>query len=126
MSGYIPAVLDYLHRHYRRTVDICELADLVHLTPNYLRVLFKKHTGRTVLEYVHSLRIEEAKRLLLEGKRTVTEIGLMVGFRDIHYFSKTFKKSVGDSPKRYGGLRHLTTRKPGARPAHWREKYEKV
>ncbi len=108
-GGCIPAVLEHLHRAYRRPVDIGELAGLVHHSPNYLRSLFKQHTGRTVLEYVHGLRIEEAKRLLREGKHTVTEIGRIVGFRDLHYFSKKFKRSVGLSPKRFSeaGLRTI-------------------
>jgi len=105
IGGCIPVVLEHLDRAYRRPVDIGELAGLVHHAPNYLRSLFKHHTGRTVLEYVHGLRIEEAKRLLWEGKHTVTEIGRIVGFRDLHYFSKKFKRSVGLSPKRFGECR---------------------
>lgn len=100
-SGHLLAVIQYLHSHYDEQIDIHQLARLVHLTPNYLRVLFKRQTGNTILEYLHHLRMEKAKQLLLERKYTVTEISYMVGFRDVHYFSKMFKKSEGYPPRQY-------------------------
>ncbi|MCQ6558752.1 AraC family transcriptional regulator [Paenibacillus mendelii] len=98
---HIVRVIQYMYKHYSDPIDIKDLAELVHLSPNYLRVQFKRATGKTILEFLNQLRIEKAKALLLERKYTVTEIGEMVGIKDIHYFSKLFKRMEGLSPKFY-------------------------
>ncbi|GGD57207.1 AraC family transcriptional regulator [Paenibacillus nasutitermitis] len=101
---YIAEIIHYLHLHYHENIEINDLAEIVHLSTNYLMVLFKRTTGQTILEYLKCLRMEKAKALLQERKYTVTEIGSMVGFQDIHYFSKLFKRNEGLSPKLYAHM----------------------
>ena len=57
--------------------------------------------NKTVLNYINSLKIREAKALLRESKLSVTEISEKLGFNSIHYFSRLFKKTTGHSPKEY-------------------------
>lgn len=62
---------------------------------------FKSEYKTTILNYINSLKIKEAKALLRENKLTVTEISEKLGFNSIHYFSRLFKKITGHSPKEY-------------------------
>ena len=62
---------------------------------------FKSEYKTTVLNYVNSLKVREAKALLRQNKLSVTEISEKLGFNSIHYFSRLFKKTTGHSPKEY-------------------------
>ena len=71
---------------------------------DHIRRLFRREIGKTPLEYLTDLRINYAKKLLCEKKQlhyTVAEIATLVGFEDISYFSRVFKKSTGLSPRDY-------------------------
>ena len=57
--------------------------------------------GKTIISYVITLRIKEAKRLMRSGNYNLTEISSMVGFSSIHYFSKIFKQYENQSPTAY-------------------------
>ncbi|NHN31907.1 helix-turn-helix transcriptional regulator [Paenibacillus sp. S3N08] len=77
------------------------MAAKVHLSPNYLATLFKKEAGTTLNDYVTRTRIYHAKRLLSESNLLIQEIAEKVGYKDVKYFTKLFKKEVGDSPRAY-------------------------
>ena len=62
---------------------------------------FKKHTGKTYLDYVNMLRIDLAKILLVESDLSISAIGYQVGFSDAAYFNRQFKKYVGCTPGKY-------------------------
>ncbi len=57
--------------------------------------------GTSLIEYVNSLRVESAKRLLLDTALTVGEVGHRVGFNDSNYLVRVFTRLVGVSPGRY-------------------------
>ncbi|MDO4471113.1 MAG: helix-turn-helix transcriptional regulator, partial [Bacillota bacterium] len=60
-----------------------------------------KETGTTFLKYLTALRIEEAKRLLSQGDKNVSEVAEMVGYKTSQYFSQIFIKNVGMKPQEY-------------------------
>ena len=70
---------------------------------------FFQATGMSPLEYVHTMRLEEAKQMLEAGDEPVEAIANEVGYEDAGFFSRLFRRSVGLSPaqyrKRFGGLR---------------------
>ncbi|MDD5953778.1 MAG: helix-turn-helix transcriptional regulator, partial [Firmicutes bacterium] len=66
---------------------------------------FKKETGTTLLGYVTRYRIHRAMELLQDCRVKVYEVAQLVGYRDIAYFSATFKKVVGISPSEYQDTR---------------------
>ena len=71
---------------------------------DHLRRLFRRVYGESPLEYLTTLRVNYAKRLLRENARlryTVAQIATMSGFADISYFSRVFKKRTGLSPRSY-------------------------
>ena len=68
--------------------------------------IVRRRTGLTVVELLHRMRIEEAKRLLRESDAYIYQIADRVGFKCPCYFSKVFKRLEGVSPKAYRRL-HL-------------------
>ena len=80
------------------------LADKVHLSPSYLSDLLKKETGKNAQEHIHYYLIEEAKSLLLNSDKNVSEIAFNLGFEYPQYFNKLFKQKTGKTPMEY---RHL-------------------
>ena len=67
----------------------------------YFSKMFKESTGENFIEYLTNVRIEKAKELLNNTDYSMKEIGIMVGYADPNYFSRTFKKNVGVTPTEY-------------------------
>ncbi len=95
------AVVELLQRDYARGYPVAELAAMAELSPSRFRVLFKEFTGHPVTRFQNGLRINRAKDLLLSGEYTVTETAQRVGFGDVYYFSRLFKKLTGVKPSSY-------------------------
>ena len=95
----------FLQRNYNRDIRLEELGRQVNLHPRYLCTLFKQITGQTVKEYIRSLRIEKARRLLLYTSLSITEIALDVGFSSSQYFSRVFSREEGIDPRTFRKMR---------------------
>lgn len=77
------------------------IAKALHITPRYLSDLLKQETGKTAIELIHIYLIGEAKNLLKGADNTVSETAYKLGFENLPYFSRLFKKEVGVSPIQY-------------------------
>lgn len=77
------------------------MADKLNLSPKYLSDLLKQETGKTALELIHLHVVSVAKNMLVEGKRSISEIAYELGFENPPYFSRMFKKEVGMSPTEF-------------------------
>ena len=93
--------IQFMHNHYFQQLDFEKLAQSIFISPSYFRVLCKQATGKTPTELLTSIRMEKSKSLLIEGEYSISEISVMVGYPNIHHFSKLFKKMEGLSPKNY-------------------------
>ncbi|CDA99238.1 putative uncharacterized protein [Lachnospiraceae bacterium CAG:215] len=105
-SGKIPNLFvqkaaDYIKLNYSEKISIKEIADQLYLSPNYLSELFKKHTGKTIFEYLTDYRLEKACQLLDHAEYRVGDVSGMVGIHDGRYFSNMFKKKYGMTPTEY-------------------------
>lgn len=87
--------------NYKDHFSIEDLAKLAGLSSSHFRLLFKKITGMTAVQYQNHIRIYKAKDLLMSGECNVTEAALSVGFQDIYYFSRLFKKLTSEAPSYY-------------------------
>lgn len=72
-----------------------------HISLSTLRRMIHKSTGYSLHEYVHRLKISEAKNMLLNTHQSVKDTALSLGFKDVFYFSRLFKKYVGVSPQHF-------------------------
>ncbi|OGF44617.1 MAG: hypothetical protein A2452_07230 [Candidatus Firestonebacteria bacterium RIFOXYC2_FULL_39_67] len=92
--------LFYIDTNYLRSLDLAQIAEKkAGVTKEYFCDIFKRITGKTFTEYVNSLRVEHAVRLLLSTSMKASEIALESGFNDISYFNRVFKEQKGISPQ---------------------------
>jgi AraC-like DNA-binding protein len=91
--------------HFPWTSDI--MANRLNVSPDYFIRLFKKHYGTTPGQYVSRLRHQEAKRCLRESDLKIEQIGLLIGYEDLHHFSHAFKRWQGVSPREYRKMSSL-------------------
>ncbi len=104
MSPVVKQVLRHIQERYAEPMTLKSLGQTYHIHPNYLGQLFHKQTGETFADYINKYRIGKAKELLLESPLKVNEIARQVGYWEIGYFYKQFKKHVGIVPSEYKGL----------------------
>jgi AraC-like DNA-binding protein len=107
-SKPINGCLYFIHKHLYEEISLSDLAVSVSLHPYYLSSLFRKEVGRTLGEYIRDTKIEEAAKLLRLTDQSITEISAALHFHDQSYFTKTFKKVMGTTPKQYRRNPHLT------------------
>jgi AraC family transcriptional activator of pobA len=91
-------VITYMEKAYSHKISLEQAAKLVNLSTHHFCKSFKKMTGRTFIEYLHIIRINEAERLLKKTEIPITRIAEQVGFCNINYFDKVFKKVKKYSP----------------------------
>ncbi len=94
-------VLEYIGSHYEKDLKLERLGKIFGYNSSYLGTIFKQHTGLSYSKYLDSIRIEEAKKLLIEHNNKVYEIAQIVGYNSVDYFHGKFKKYVHMSPKQF-------------------------
>ena len=94
-------ILRYINEHFTEKILLNNLCFIFCTNKTTLCKDFKKKYGITIGTYINNLKIKESKKILREGKLSITEISQKLGFSSVHYFSKLFKKTVGQSPKEY-------------------------
>lgn len=97
----VQQTVEYLQQHFEEPVTLRQLSDRVHLNQNYFSGLFKRETGVNYHEYLESLRIRQARKLIRSGKYTMAEIAAKTGFPTQHAFAKTFRRLMGQSPMEF-------------------------
>ena len=98
---FVQRICGYLERHYDQKLTLANLSDLFNISPRHLNRIFKEETGKTVIEFVHHVRINRSKKLLLDSNEKVISIAMDVGYDDPAFFTRLFTRKVGCSPGRY-------------------------
>ena len=93
------AAREFIHDHRTQPLHLEQLARAVGLSKFYLHRLFVQIFALTPSQYLERIRMEEALRLLKKRNRSITEISFALGYNDITYFSRRFKKFYGISPR---------------------------
>jgi AraC-like DNA-binding protein/quercetin dioxygenase-like cupin family protein len=94
-------IINYLEDNLQKNITFEDVCKYSSLGSTSLKSMFKERTGTSVMEFYKSLKIEEAKKLIREGKFNFTEIAEGLGYTSIHYFSRQFKKTTGMTPSEY-------------------------
>lgn len=94
---------DYIRAHLTEDFSRQELANAVHLNPDYLTRFFKRRTGLTPMEYVRRERLNLGRHLLRNTDQSIAEIALATGFATPAYFTTAFRREFGCSPSDYRG-----------------------
>ncbi|WP_438445981.1 response regulator [Gorillibacterium sp. sgz5001074] len=97
----LQAVERYIRDNYRKPMTIKEIGARFFLNPVYLGSAFSNKYGIGIIEYIHDLRIQEAKRLLRETDQTVSSIAEAVGYVQYNHFLMEFGKRVAEKPSAY-------------------------
>ena len=100
----IRMVKEYIDEHYNESCTLEMIAEKVNLSANYISAVFKKEEGVNFLDYITAKRIEKASDYLRKTDMSMTEIAETVGYVDVKYFSKLFKKMMGMKPSEYRKL----------------------
>jgi transcriptional regulator GlxA family with amidase domain len=94
----------WLQNHYQDLLRVDDLADRFGMSVRSLNRRFRAAAGRTPLQYLQRIRIDQAKALLKQSNLTITEVGYAVGYQDPSYFAGLFKKQCGITPVEYRQL----------------------
>ena len=105
-ESVIDGILLYIAHNYQENLKLGTLAELFGYNSSYLGKVFTKATGKNFNSYIDEVRIENSKKLLLEKKLKVYEVAQRVGYTNVDYYHKKFKKYVGISPAEYRKQAH--------------------
>ncbi|BAB04512.1 response regulator transcription factor [Halalkalibacterium halodurans] len=97
-SPIIQTVLQHIHQHFSQDLSLKTLGHSFHINPIYLGQLFQREVGCSFTKYLNQLRIDRAKKLLLNSYDRAGQIGKKVGYGDATYFYKQFKKYEAMTP----------------------------
>jgi transcriptional regulator GlxA family with amidase domain len=99
----------WIAEHYREPSPVTAMARLSGLAERTFKRRFQQATGMSPIEYVHTLRLEEAKQMLESGNESIETIANEVGYEDAGFFSRLFRRQVNLTPaqyrKRFGSMR---------------------
>ena len=98
---FLPRVLEHIHKNYQRTLTLKELADLAGYSPNYFHHVFRTVMGKTPQEYLTDERLRQARWLLAQGEKPLSEIAYECGFSSQSHLCARFKEHMGCSPGEY-------------------------
>ncbi len=100
-TNYGERMIQYLNEHYREDIVFEDMAKEIGISYSYMRKIAFEMTGMSLIDYLNQLRIEHAKRLLLESNLCISQIALEVGYMNTQSFNRFFRKFEGMPPSSY-------------------------
>lgn len=105
-TNYVNKAKAYISDNIRRLIFVKEVADYVHLNPEYFTKLFKKETGMNIKDYIVDCKIALAKDLLTTSNLPVNMVATEVGYSNFSHFTQIFKRAEHMTPSEYRLLYH--------------------
>ena len=100
-SKIVCKCIDIINKHLYENISLSKVSKIITVSPQYISSLFKKEVGITLSEYILKCKIDEAKYLLTHTNYSILEVSTLLCFHDQSYFTKTFKRFTGITPKKY-------------------------
>jgi len=100
-ADLVNAILRFLRKNIHQKLTLDEVCSRFSYSKSFLCKIFKEQTGETLIACFNRLKMEEAKRLLVESAQSVTTIAVSLGYQDVKYFDAIFKKHAGVTPVAY-------------------------
>jgi len=100
-NNSVDQMINFMIHNFQEPLTVAQIADIVHLHPNYAMQLFRRCTGRTIVAYLTQYRVAHAQQLLLTSDQSVSDIALASGFTSLSRFYAAFREICKDSPKHY-------------------------
>lgn len=97
----ISKIVKYIYANGAKKLTVTSLAEMYHMSPDYLSKMFHQEVGVTLSHFIQSQRIEIAKNFIEFSDMSITDIANILEFCNPAYFTKIFKKHTGLSPKIY-------------------------
>lgn len=94
-------VIEYISTNYGEKITTSQLASMLYLSEPHFCRFFKSAVGKSATEYINQYRVEKAAILLANTSESIGRVGSIVGFEDINYFSRVFKRVKGVTPREY-------------------------
>ena len=94
-------IIEYLKDNIHKNFTFEDICIKFYMGRTHLKTLFKKSTDQGVMTYFRNLKIEEAKKMIREGKNNFTQIAEKLGYNSVHYFSRSFKNCTNMTPSEY-------------------------
>jgi two-component system response regulator YesN len=107
ITNIIIAVKKAIHENYMNDITIESIASTVYLSPNYLNMIFKKNTGKSINKYLIEFRMNKAKEMLDKPDSTISGTSESVGYSNVAHFSTLFKKYTNLTPMEYREKKYL-------------------
>ncbi|MCC6094213.1 MAG: response regulator [Eubacterium sp.] len=101
----VTQVRRYIETNYFKKITLMDIASAVHVNRSYISRVYKSRTGNNLFDDISRYKINKAKELILDG-HLIYEVAEQVGFDDVAYFSRVFKKMEGCFPKEYEKKMH--------------------
>lgn len=120
LADPVKQTIRYIQNHYREQVTLDLLAEQFNYSSRHLSMRFKRKTGYSPIDYLIKIRVSTAQNLLVRSDAKLRDIAAEVGYSDVYYFSRIFKKYVGMSPSLYQKKMREEGR-PEDRPLHLSE-----
>ena len=97
----LKAPVDYIQKNYMHNITLHDIAEVAHLSISALERRFSNHLSKTPKQFVTEVRLENARRLLVETNSSIATVGYDCGFMDHSYFSRQFKRLFGQLPSAF-------------------------
>jgi two-component system response regulator YesN len=94
-------ISSYINSNYMKRITLEDIGRLTFFSPIYCDTVFKKDTGRSIIDHLIERRIDEAKKHLSSHELSLSKIAGLCGFTDYNYFCRVFKSEVGSTPLAY-------------------------
>lgn len=97
-SEIVRAVQEYIERCYGEELSLSGIAESFHISAPYLSKIFKEESGQNLNQFITEVRVKKAQYILENSDRKISEIAELVGYDDVNYFIKVYKKVTGKTP----------------------------